>query len=93
MFTKIGSQDFFHGHLQDSSECKYQRDLLLDEMMGLYYVILGVHVKTIFLVNMTRVFEFGLYHWETIYVCQMGDRMRIEQSSSEVLFGVVGAVY
>lgn len=93
MFIKIGSQDFFHGHLQDCSESKYQRDLLLDEMMGLYCVKLGVQVETVLLVKVTGVFEFGLYHWETICVCQMGDRTRMEQSCSEVLFGVVSAVY
>lgn len=93
MFSKIGSQDIFHGHLQDCSESNYQRDLLWDEMMGLYYVILGVQVETVLLVKVTGVFEFGLYHWETTYVCQMGDRMRMDQSSSEVLFHVVSAVY
>lgn len=93
MFSKIGSQYIFHGHLQDCSESKYQRDLLLNEMMGLYYIILGVQVETVLLVKVTGVFEFGLCHWETIYVCQMGDRPRMEQSYSEVLFGVVSAVY
>lgn len=68
------------------------RYLLLDEIMGFYCVILGVQVETVLLVKVTGVFEFGLYHWETIHVCQIGDRTRIQQSSSEVLFGVVRAV-
>lgn len=93
MFTKIGCHDIFHGHLQDCSESKDQKYLLLDEMMGLYSVILGVQVEIVLLVKVTRVFEFGLYHWETICVCHRGDRTRMGQSSSEVLFGVVSAVY
>lgn len=62
-------------------------------MMGLYCVKPGVQVEKVLLVKVTGVFEFGLYHWETICVCQMGDRTRMEQSCSEVLFGVVSAVY
>lgn len=62
-------------------------------MMGLYCVKLGVQVEKVLLVKVTGVFEFGLYHWETICVCQIGDRTRMEQSCSEVLFGVVSAVY
>lgn len=58
MFTKIGSQDFFHGHLQDCSESKYQRDLLLDEMVGLSCVVHGVQVETVLLVKVT-----GLWVW------------------------------
>lgn len=92
MFTRIGSQFFFHGHLRIVQRIN-MRYLLLDEMMEFYCVILGIQVETVLLVKVTGVFEFGLYHWETIHVCQMGDRTRIEQSSSEVLFGVVRAVY
>lgn len=62
-------------------------------MTRLYYVIHGIQVEIVLPVKASGIFEFQLKHWETINVCQMGKRMRMEQSCSKVSIGNVGGVY
>lgn len=61
-------------------------------MTGLYCVIHGIQVEIVLPVKASEIFEFQLKHRETIDVCQMGSRMGMEQSCSEVSVGV-GGVY
>jgi len=62
-------------------------------MRGVYHVIHGIGVEIVLPVKVSGIFEFQLKHWETINVCQMGNRRRTEQSCSEVSVGIVGGVY
>lgn len=87
------SARFFHGHLQDCSESKCQGYLLMDEITELYCVIHGIQVETVSTVKASGIFEFQLNHRETISVCPIGNKMRMEQSCSEVSAGVVTGVY
>lgn len=63
--------------------------MLLDEVTGLYYVICGIPVEIVSLVKASAVFEFQVKQRKRINVCQVGNKMRMEQSSSKFLQALV----